>query len=80
MIRLIGAAVVVATTLFSNTFAQASFVHEYDRTQKFKALSTSEDLRMYHQNYRGCIRSCDLDTNPCDPLSFKSVDGRCSGD
>ena len=27
----------------------------------------------------GCVKMCDNDQFPCDPWSFKKVDGRCSG-
>ena len=28
----------------------------------------------------GCVRACANDSNPCDPVSYKQSDGRCSGD
>ena len=29
---------------------------------------------------RGCVRQCDQDTAPCDPIIYKRADGRCTND
>ena len=43
------------------------------------------DRHAYQERYRAeprrvCQRLCRNDTNPCDPLYFKTADGRCNFD
>lgn len=29
-------------------------------------------------NLQGCVKLCERDTNPCDPMLYKQTDGRCN--
>ena len=69
--------VVCASILPWANLAHASY--EEPRSDDLRVSRYLDDEDPSVASRLGCVKMCDNDQFPCDPWSFKKLDGRCSG-